>query len=94
MQNPFEVIESRLSNLENLLLLLTKKPVEIHPKFEKEYLTRKETAELLNVNLVTLWNYTNDGLLTSYKIGTRVLYKATDVREAILKSKTETVVKA
>jgi excisionase family DNA binding protein len=50
-----------------------------------EYLTRSQTAKLLKVSIQTVINYTKRGLLTSYKIGRRVLYNAQAVRDAVNK---------
>lgn len=43
---------------------------------EPEYLTRKETAKKFHISLVTLNRLTNEGVLQSFKIGGRVLYKS------------------
>jgi len=53
-----------------------------------EYLTRKETATLLKISLVTLHDWTKQGRLTSYCIGTRVRYKADEVNNALIEIKT------
>ena len=50
-----------------------------------KYLTRKETAEQLNVSLPTLNQYTKRNLITGYRFGVRVMYKTTDI-EASLKN--------
>ena len=50
-----------------------------------ELLTRLETADLLKVNLTTLWNYTKQNKLTSYGIGNRVYFKRHEVLNAIIK---------
>jgi len=55
---------------------------------EKELLTRKETAALLRISLVTLYNWTNQGRLTSYSIGTKIRYKADEVNNALTEIKT------
>lgn len=52
-------------------------------KKEKQFLTRKETAELLSISLPTLHSYTKDGLITSHRIGGRVLYRLDDIEKAI-----------
>jgi excisionase family DNA binding protein len=53
---------------------------------EKEgYITRKEVADLLKVSLATLNDYTKLGWLISYKVGNRVLYKESEVRDRIEK---------
>lgn len=54
-------------------------------KQNDDYLTRKEAATQLNITLPTLGHYTKRGLLTSYKIGARVLYKKSEIESAPLK---------
>lgn len=46
------------------------------------YLTRKETAQWLNISLPTLHEWTLSGKLPAYRIGSRVLYKKTEVDNA------------
>ena len=53
----------------------------------KEYLTRKETADKLNVSLPTLNEYTKRSILIGYRFGARVLYKQTDIEAALTKMK-------
>lgn len=48
-------------------------------KDEKEFYTREETAKLLNVSLTTLFNWNNDGILKTKKIGKRVYYSKNEV---------------
>lgn len=50
---------------------------------QKELLTRQETADLLNINVATLWRYTKNGKLKSYGIGNRVYYKLSEVLESV-----------
>lgn len=45
--------------------------------------TRKEVADYLKVSVQSVINYTNRGLLTSYKIGRRVLYNEAEVIAAL-----------
>ena len=47
------------------------------------FLSRKQTAKLLHISLPTLNEWTKDGTLTSYRIGTRVLYKNEEVLETV-----------
>jgi predicted site-specific integrase-resolvase len=51
---------------------------------QKEILTRNETAELLGINLSTLWSYTKAGKLTSYGLGNKVFYKYSEILEKSL----------
>ncbi len=62
---------------------LVREVVEVKQKHD--YLTRKEAAIQLNITLPTLGQYTKKGLLTSYKIGARVLYKTSEIESAPLK---------
>jgi len=56
-------------------------------KNKKEFLSREEVASLLGVSLVSLHSYTKEGILQSYKIAGRVLYRQDEVIEAIRKVK-------
>jgi hypothetical protein len=49
------------------------------------YLTRQEVRTLLKISLPSLSKYTKEGLLQSYKIENRVLYKTDEVELAIQK---------
>ena len=48
-----------------------------------EYIKRDEACELLSINLSSLWKHTKSGKLKSYGIGNRVLYKRSEVLEAV-----------
>ncbi len=52
-------------------------------------LTRKETAELLKINLSTLWAWTNKGLVKSYAIGNRIYYKRHEILETLIEIKSK-----
>lgn len=60
---------------------------EFEPKSPTTYLTRQEVADLLQINLTTLWNYTRKGTLKAYGIGSRVYYKRAEVESAIVELK-------
>jgi excisionase family DNA binding protein len=49
------------------------------------YLSRKEVAKLLKITLPTLHDWTKLQYLKAYKIGTRVLYKESEVIETLEK---------
>jgi excisionase family DNA binding protein len=48
-------------------------------------LSRQETADLLLVSLVTLWDWTKKDLIPAYRIGNKVRYKKSEVLEALQK---------
>lgn len=51
-----------------------------------ELLTPEETAKLLKVSKVTLWDWTaNRGILKKHSIGTQVRYLKSEVLSAVLK---------
>lgn len=49
------------------------------------YLTRQETANLLKIDLSTLYNWTKKGKLSAYGIEGRVYYKKSDIDNAMVK---------
>lgn len=66
---------------ENVLQLLeTNKPA---PE-QDEFLTPKETAEMLRISLVTLWRWEKQGKVKCYGIGGRRLYKKSEVVESLI----------
>lgn len=82
MYNPFEDLDRILGNIEILLLEIISQKNEPQPEV-KDLLTRKETAELLQVNIATIWRWTNSGKLNQYGIGGRTYYKRSEVLEAV-----------
>lgn len=48
-----------------------------------EYLTRKQVANKLHLSLGTLDVYVKKGLINSYKIGHRVLFKSDEINESL-----------
>lgn len=57
------------------------------PPSEK-LLTRKETADKLKISLVTLNDWTKRGMIQSYLIGGRVLYKESEIEKSLHQVKT------
>lgn len=56
-------------------------------KSSNTLLSRKETAALLGISLPTLNDWTNKGVLKSYRIGRKVLYKDDEVNSALTEIK-------
>jgi excisionase family DNA binding protein len=50
-----------------------------------ELVTRKEAAQYLGLSLPTLHEYTQRGILTAYRIGSRVRYRRGELSNALLK---------
>lgn len=51
---------------------------------KNELYTRKEVAKLLSVSLPTLHEWTKDGVITAYRIGSSIRYKHADVQKALV----------
>lgn len=54
------------------------------PKKPEEFLGRKETAELLKINLSTLYLWTRKERLKSYGISGKIYYKRSEVESALI----------
>ncbi len=80
MSNPFELIDVRLNNIENLLLDIKQKKPE---QENLTLLTRQQTAQILGISLPTLDDYTRNGIIPASRIGTRIRYKKADVYSAL-----------
>ncbi|WP_396177453.1 helix-turn-helix domain-containing protein [Flavobacterium sp.] len=48
-------------------------------------LTRQQTADLLGVSLVSLWEWTRKDIIPAFRIGNKVRYKKLDVLESLQK---------
>lgn len=79
--NPFQVLNNKLESLEKKIDALTK--IDASEPNQKDLLTRKETADLLQINLATLWRWTRKGKLKSYGIGNRVYYNRSEIMDSI-----------
>ncbi len=80
IQDPEGFKESLLSEFRKEIQILKK---EFQPKEPTTYLTRKEVAEMLSINLTTLWSWTKSGKLRAFSIGNRVFYRRSDVENAL-----------
>ena len=80
-----ELLEKIDSILERKLLSFTSTSVK-EPL--TKYLSREEVSKLLKITLPTLHDWTKIGLLKSYKIGNRVLYKEKEVEDSLLQVST------
>ncbi len=56
------------------------------PKEPEDFLTRKETAALLKISLVTVHQWSNDGILTAYKMGNRTFFSRKEITEKLFNS--------
>lgn len=81
MNNPFEVIEARLSSIENLILEL-KQPAKIEPTEQPEQLfTVQEAAQFLNLTVPTIYSKVSKGELPVMKRSKRLYFSSTELME-------------
>lgn len=57
---------------------------QFQPKEPTDYLTRQEVADLLKVDLSTVYRWSQLGKLKSYGLGNRVYYKRKEVEETLV----------
>jgi len=82
MTNPFEVIETRLSNIETLLLDLKHQPKEVEPTDQPEQLlTIQEAAQFLSLTVPTLYSKVSKGELPVMKRSKRLYFSRTELME-------------
>ena len=86
MNNPFEPINARLNNLEALTLEVLKflRTTSIPTDEVDALLTTEETAQLLKVSKVTVWQWSKPtpGILNPRRIGNQVRYLRSEVMSA------------
>jgi excisionase family DNA binding protein len=81
MNNPFEVIEARLSSIENLILDL-KQPTKIEPtKQPEQLLSVQEAAQFLNLTVPTIYSKVSKGELPVMKRSKRLYFSSTELME-------------
>lgn len=81
MNNPFEVIEARLSSIENLILDL-KQPTKVEPTEQPEQLlTVQEAAQFLNLTVPTIYSKVSKGELPVMKRSKRLYFSNIELME-------------
>ncbi len=88
MTNPFEAIEARLSNIEDLILDLKHqpRPVEISPPDEM-LLTVKEAAHFLKLSVPTIYSKVSHGELPYMKTGKRLYFSQVELLDYVKKGR-------
>tara|TARA_R110000850_G_scaffold245687_1_gene370557 strand:+ start:246 stop:521 length:276 start_codon:yes stop_codon:yes gene_type:complete len=84
MNNPFDILNERLTNIESLLLEIKHKPIE---EEKPENLTVKETAEVLKVSEQSVHNYIKKGFIPAQKVGRLLLIKRADLENSLTEVK-------
>ena len=87
MNFQIEYSDELKNDIKSLKSDLAEIKLNLQPKEPTKYLGRKEVAELLNVNISTIHNWTVKGILTALQIGGRIYYKKADIEAAMIKLK-------
>lgn len=83
---PSELADLISENVKAQLKELLQQPSGQLVQEGKEFLTRKETAELFNISLVTLHSWSNNGTLKPYRMGNRTYFKRSELMETLFSS--------
>jgi excisionase family DNA binding protein len=80
-----------LKDFETLIRECVKTELQNHapaPPPKTDYITRHTAAQILGISLPTLNDWSKRGIITSYKIATRVRYKKNEIEACIEKVNT------
>lgn len=58
------------------------------PAPQTEFITRKQTAQILRVSLPTVNDWTKTGKIKGYRIGSRIRYKRNEIENSLSQIKT------
>ncbi len=83
MADPEEFKNEILAGVEKLLEDFSK---QFEPKEPEIWMTRKDVGELLGISLVTIHNWSKNGILKAYKIGNRVRFRRLEIEQTLLNS--------
>jgi|TARA_R110000796_G_scaffold214702_2_gene330639 excisionase family DNA binding protein len=82
MKNPFNEIEERLNNIENLITELKNKPNQVEQKAASEQLlTIQEAAQFLNLTVPTIYSKVSKRELPVMKRGKRLYFSSIELME-------------
>ena len=90
MNNPFDIIDSRLSNIENLLLDLKHANKEHQPESD-QLLTVKEAAEFLHLSVPTIYGFVSKAEIPFSKKGKRLYFSKLELMEWIKQGRKKTI---
>jgi hypothetical protein len=77
-------VETVMCKLNTLEIKIDKLNHHFHSQEPETLLTRKETAEYLQIDLSTLWSWTKKGKIKCYGISNRRYYKRSDIDKALV----------
>ena len=81
MNNPFEVIEARLSTIENLILDLKHHPKSDQTDHQEQIFTVQQAAEFLTITVPTVYSKCSRGELPHMKRNGRLYFSRSELTE-------------
>lgn len=91
MTNPFEILETRLNNIETLLLDLKHNPKKtIEVATPDQLLTVEETAQFLNLSIPTVYSKVSKKELPVMKRSKRLYFSQAELTEYLKKGRRKT----
>lgn len=92
MINPFETIDARLSNIENLLLNLKISPKEIGNQLNADQLlTIQEAANFLHLSVPTIYGYVSKNNIPFSKKGKRLYFSKQELTDWVKTGRKKTI---
>ena len=91
--NPFEGIDSRLSNIEIMLSSMQSAPKEqkIPQEIEDQLLTVKQAANLLHLTISTLYGYVHRSEIPVNKVGKRLYFSKKELIDWVKSGRKKTI---
>lgn len=88
MQNPFELIDERLSRIENKLEFILNQLSDLETKPESDvFYTVQETAKFLKLSVPTIYGLTHNMQISVHKRGKRLYFLKSDLIEYLKKGR-------
>jgi excisionase family DNA binding protein len=83
--NPFDALNSELSQIKSLLLEIKEQQKNDKEPFADlpELLNNKQTCQVLNVSLATLNRYADEGRVKRHRNGKMIRFKKTEVLQSL-----------
>ncbi|OOV29130.1 hypothetical protein BXU11_04185 [Flavobacterium sp. LM5] len=75
-------LEFKTEILEGIKVYLNDFVATLQPETD-QLLTREQTAKMLSVSLVTLWDWTRKDIIPAYRIGNKIRYKKSEVLKSL-----------
>ena len=94
MNNPFEVFDMRLSNIENLLLDLKHNPAQSPQPDLEQLLTIQQAGELLCLTVPTMYSLVSRAEVPCMKKGKRLYFSKADLMEWVKTGRKKTLAEA